>query len=705
MKLDPVAQPEATNSLPGPRGRRLLTVKMLALLGITILAACIRLYRIDEIPPGNMYDPAYYGVDALQILAGERPIFFPTNFGREALFSYLVALYIALFGAAPHAMYVTSALVGTATVPAIYLLVEELFSGESGLLRKYGGLLAATVLAVSHWHLHWSRFGVRAILVPLISALTFFFLWRGLRTGSRRHMVASGFFLGLGAYTYQAARLFPVLVVLAFLYVAATRHKLTRSDLVNLGIVSLVALVVFAPLGAYFVAHPGSFLQRVEQASVVGGGQGLVGNLGAIGKGLADTVLSFYVRGDLVPTTNLPGHPTLNAFLCALLSLGLVASVLRIKKARFLFLLTWLAVLMIPAVLSTYGPVAKRAIGTLPAVMALVALGALAPLDRLRVWAAEHRCAWAQAGPVFVSVLVFVGLFYSAVRTWRDYFVLWAADPDLFTHFEAGPTAIGQYARDLPAETVIYVSPIDPDHPAIVYNAQRRPGIRGFDGRACLVLPQETQAETTYVIVPGEDENSLDALRIAFPQGDIVAEGPLHYNQPYFLAYQVPPGSRLQIFPSHPLEVTWGDRLRLLGYDLDADVYRPGDTIRLTLYVQALKEMDENYTLFAHLLGPENPASGNALWGQDDSEPCRRSYPTSIWRPGEIVRDKYAILVPAEAKTGDYEVRVGFYLLETLTRLPAVDAAGLPVPDDSVLLAPVHVEGNGAGASGGFQTD
>jgi len=672
--------------------RRLLVVKLLALLGITILAACLRLYRIDTIPPGNMYDPAYYGVDALQILAGERPIFFPTNFGREALFSYLVALYVALFGPTSHAMYVTSAVVGIATVPAIYLLVEELFSGEKDLVRKYGGLFAAAVVAISHWHLHWSRFGVRAVLVPLVSALTFFFLWRGLRTGSKGHLVASGFFLGLGAYTYQAARLFPILVVLAFLYRVAMRHKLTRSDLVDLGIVSLVALVVFAPLGTYFVTHPGSFLQRVEQASVVGVDQDLVENLRAIGKGLVDTVLSFYVQGDSVPTTNLPGRPTLNPFLCVLLSLGLVVSALRTRRAPFLFLLTWLAVLIIPAVLSTYGPFAKRAIGTLPAVMALIAVGALAPLDRLRTWAAERRSTSARAVPAIVGMLILAGLLYTTVRTYRDYFVLWATDPDLFTHFEAGPTAIGQYVRDLPSDEIVYVSPIDPDHPAIVYNAHRRPGIRGFDGRACLVLPQKAQAQTTYIVVPSEDAGSLDALRLAFPQGDMVAQGPLHYNQPYFLAYRLPVGSTAQISVSHPLEIAWENRTRLLGYDIDAEVYRPGDTIHLTLYFQAVEEMDEDYTAFAHLLGPQNPATGSSLWGQDDSEPCRRSYPTSTWVPGEIVRDEFAIPIPLEAPAGDYEVRAGFYLLETLSRLPAVDDAGQAVPDDAVLLVRLHVE-------------
>jgi hypothetical protein len=509
--------------------------------------------------------------------------------------------------------------------------------------------------------------------------------------------VASGFFLGLGAYTYQAARLFPVLVLLIFLYVVATRAKLTRGDVVNLAIVSLVALVVFAPLGAYFVTHPGSFLQRVEQAAVVGADQDLAGNLRAIGQGATDTLLSFYFRGDSIPTTNLPGRPTLNPFLGALFSLGLLASALRIKRAPFPFLLTWLAILVIPAVLSTYGAVAKRAIGTLPAVMALVAVGGLAPLDWLRLWAAGRRATWARAVPVIVGTLILLGLVYSAAGTYRDYFVFWATDPDLFTHFEAGPTAIGQYVRQLPAEEVIYVSPIDQDHPAIVYNARRRPGIRGFDGRACLVLPQEAEAQPTYVIVPGEDADSLESLRLAFPQGDLVAEGPLHYNQPYFLAYQVPPDSTAQISPSHPLESRWGDQMRLLGYDIDATVYRPGDTIHLTLYVQALARMGDDYTAFAHLLGPENPATGNSLWGQDDSEPCRRSYPTSVWVPGEVVRDEYAIDIPVEAPAADYEVRVGFYLLETLTRLPAVGADGLPVPDDAALLVRIRVDAEGAG--------
>jgi hypothetical protein len=171
-----------------------------------------------------------------------------------------------------------------------------------------------------------------------------------------------------------------------------------------------------------------------------------------------------------------------------------------------------------------------------------------------------------------------------------------------------------------------------------------------------------------------------------------VVEGPLHYDRPYFLAYQVPRGSTVQVAPSHALDVTWGNQIALLGYDVDAGVYRSGDTVHITLYLQGLEEMDEDYTVFVHLLGPADLETDSTLWGQDDSEPCRASYPTSTWTRGEIVRDEFRVVIPPDSPPGDYQLKVGFYLLETMIQLPAVDAAGLAIPDNAVPLARVRVE-------------
>jgi hypothetical protein len=366
-------------------------------------------------------------------------------------------------------------------------------------------------------------------------------------------------------------------------------------------------------------------------------------------------------------------------------------SLLRIKRPPYLFALSWLLVMSLPALLSVHGSVAKRVIGALPAIMALIAMGALVPWDKVRGWSQRKGTVGARAVSITAAVLIVAGMIYSAVSTYRDYFVVWAGDPDMFTHFEVGLTAIGEYASTLPQEEEVYLSPGPAGHPGVIYNSGNRPGLKSFDGNTCLVVPAQTRSITTFMIVPGEDPESLDLLQSVFPQGGIVAEGPLHYQQPHFYAFRVPAGAEAQIAPAQLLDATWGDSVRLLGYDPDLLEAKPGDILHLALTYQALQAMETNYTTFVHLVGPENPGTGEPLWGQADSEPCGRTYPTSQWSPGEIVVDRITISIPAEAVPGEYQIKIGFYDLTTMTRLPAVDATGNPVPDDAVLLGTFRI--------------
>jgi hypothetical protein len=66
--------------------------------------------------------------------------------------------------------------------------------------------------------------------------------------------------------------------------------------------------------------------------------------------------------------------------------------------------------------------------------------------------------------------------------------------------------------------------------------------------------------------------------------------------------------------------------------------------------------------------------------------PQEGRYPTSRWAEGEVVSDPI-ILTLADVPLGRYRLAVGIYDPETVDRLPAVDAAGRPVPDDRVVLA------------------
>ncbi|MCB0035571.1 MAG: hypothetical protein KDE51_16175, partial [Anaerolineales bacterium] len=83
---------------PTPMSANTRIHKLVLLCVIIALGAFLRLHQLDILPPGDSHDPAQYGVDALQILDGARPVYLPENYGREAMFSYIVALIYYFMG-------------------------------------------------------------------------------------------------------------------------------------------------------------------------------------------------------------------------------------------------------------------------------------------------------------------------------------------------------------------------------------------------------------------------------------------------------------------------------------------------------------------------------------------------------------------------------------------------------------------------------
>jgi hypothetical protein len=157
---------------------------------------------------------------------------------------------------------------------------------------------------------------------------------------------------------------------------------------------------------------------------------------------------------------------------------------------------------------------------------------------------------------------------------------------------------------------------------------------------------------------------------------------------------------------SRPMHATLGDQVRFVGYDLGSESVRAGETLSFTLYWQALRPMDVSYSVFTHLLGPSNQ-----VLGQKDGFPGDSAYPTSLWRPGEVIVDAYSFVVDPEAPPGEYPLEIGMYRLETGTRLRVTDADGQPVLGDRILLPPVTVlpaaspasSGSGKPGRAGFQ--
>ncbi len=137
---------------------------------------------------------------------------------------------------------------------------------------------------------------------------------------------------------------------------------------------------------------------------------------------------------------------------------------------------------------------------------------------------------------------------------------------------------------------------------------------------------------------------------------------------------------------THPLDVRFGDAIHFAGYDLPQALFRAGETMPIVLYWRAERPVEKSYIVFVHVLGTQfNTARSSRLWGQIDRVPRDGAYPTTAWRPNEIVPDAYRVSIDPDAPAGTYQIEIGLYDPATGSRLP-VDAGG-----DSMIVAEISV--------------
>lgn len=121
----------------------------------------------------------------------------------------------------------------------------------------------------------------------------------------------------------------------------------------------------------------------------------------------------------------------------------------------------------------------------------------------------------------------------------------------------------------------------------------------------------------------------------------------------------------------HPLSAQLGDAIRLLGYGVNRTTLRPGETLVLDFYGEALRLIEESHTVFTHLVGTAwNPATRGPVWAQHDQEPLGGAYPTHLWVPGRPLRDRYELMLPPGTPPGEYVLEAGMYRRTTGERLP-----------------------------------
>lgn len=609
------------------------------MVGCLLLAALLRLPALSQFPPGLHYDEAANAILAGDIgLRGARPLFIPSYTGKEVLFFYLAGGVMRLVGESVFALRLTAACLGLLTVAAAYRVGRELPRD------RRTALLGAALLAVSFWHLLFSRLGFRAISQPLLQALTVAALWRGLRLVETKPTDAQtwatfalgGLFLGLTAYTYLAARLFPVLLALALL---PTLRRNWRHLLLSGG----VALLIVLPLLNYFRQHPDAFWVRIQQV----GGDGL-----SLGESVLRSLGMFFLRGDPYWRFNLPARPLFSWVGGALLLAGgalLAWRAWRVRGRRrgaALLLLLAPLVMLLPTALATNEivPSNLRAMGMLPFLMLLPAFSLTTLLDLT---------------PIRLPHLLLPLLLIGGGLTAQAYFQQWGRRADVFYENDADLVAVAAFldATARPDETV-FLAAKHYRHPTVAFLSGVYEQVKWLPGGEALVFPAAGRVRIIY-----PHSSPMPAWTTSLLADADVETGPLGPDgQPLFTAYTLTASPTLTI--SHPLTVNFGNAITLRGYDVGAVA---AGALPLTLYWQTQGVPSRAFAPFVHL---------EDAWGYRWSQVERDAYPSEQWAAGELVVQRMIVPLPAGAPPGDYEPRVGLFNEESGERLPNLDGEG-----------------------------
>jgi 4-amino-4-deoxy-L-arabinose transferase-like glycosyltransferase len=694
------------------------------LLLILVLAAVLRFPALDRVPPGFQFDEGYNAIDAQRVLQGDRPVFLPANGGREVLYTYLQALVMGVLGADVIALRFTSALVGVLGIAATFFFVRLVWdsgddrkghtvdaeaqgNGESSGATEATlvALLASTFMAVTYWHLHFSRYGIRAITLPLLEVMLFYAFWRGYRSRKPFWWVAGGILLGLGPYTHPAGRFLPFIITIFVLYKILTCRTALPVLLWQWATMTVVSGAVFIPLAIYFWSNPGALTGHASLVWVfnpeISGGD----SLSMIAQNVLSVLGMFAWRGDGAWNHNLAGRPVWGPLAATCFAIGVGVMAFRLfrrgepptrprtgkgtetPRDKYVFWVVWLAVMFTPTLLSSGAPDFSRSIGAIPAVCLIPALG----LVSMGKWLRPKR--W-----LVTTAIVAAVLFTTAYGTIKHYFVVFPRVPDLYHIYDVDKIEVVNHLQDLVEEGQVYLSPLWSEHATVDFLTLGL-DLKSFDSGETLVLPARSGERDAVYVFSWEQTPYIQSF--AERMGPLAerVDIPNVRGGKLLVTFLVPAGKLPELdrpieslteerFPLMPAQRTihsptvFGGKIALLGYTLPDEV-PAGGAEPVILFWQALGDMDEDYTVFLHAVDGRG-----RRWGQDDRRPNQGGYPTPVWNVGDVIVDQYWPTIDPCAPEGNVQLIAGLYNLETGERL-TVDATGRDSePLDQVEIVP-----------------
>jgi len=356
--------------------------KLFVLAAILILAAVLRFYKLDKVPPSLNWDEVAAGYNAYTIAnwgADEYGYRFPLvfrNFGddKHPVHIYFTAIVVRIFGLSDFSTRASSAAVGVLSVFAVFLLARQLFKSD------FAGLASALFLAVSPYAIHFSRglWETNFALFFFIAGLAAFYV--GLEKKSWLIPLSFGFF-GLSFFSYHSAKIVVPPIVLLLCLIHFKKLVKDKKIFIWVIVVSLffVGLVVKEPRILGFA--------RIDQTKfsedIIKKNGGKLGTFIHNYKGYF-TYLYLFQNGDLGPRGSVKVIGEFYKADLFLSAIGIIALIRRKRWEALALLTSWLALSPVPGAISSLDPSAPRGIFMVGPIILFSASGAFALVSIFR---------------------------------------------------------------------------------------------------------------------------------------------------------------------------------------------------------------------------------------------------------------------------------------------------------------------------------
>jgi len=222
------------------------------LILIFVVALTLRVYKLGSVPPHLTPDEAAIGYNAYSILQTGRdeygqlfPIVFK-SFGdyKPGLYIYSAVPSIAVLGLNEFSVRLPGAIAGSIGVIFLYFVVAELFASHKIFHSSKLGYISALLLAISPWHIHFSRGAWEVNLGLTLTLVGIYFFLIALR--KNKYLLLSAVSFGLTLLAYQGAKLSSAIVLAVLTMVYFTQVKKIERKVLAKSL--LLGLVISLPI-------------------------------------------------------------------------------------------------------------------------------------------------------------------------------------------------------------------------------------------------------------------------------------------------------------------------------------------------------------------------------------------------------------------------------------------------------------------------